>query len=264
MPFRVLTLTAATILASIALNGCGKEDEKKSGDPVSAQLALKNGTGLSLLQDDECPTFSDGYQPSECWTPSAYGLKILNVTVSPDEEGAKTGPAGTIWMNEACKTATAEAELEEDVFYEYDYMAEDCSVDQVEEFFDLARTTEEVNAELNSQAHKILPGTYNYVQVSFCIGTPSSENAQFQAEGMSQPYQVTSGVCGISSAKATSPIVVKTGETVTISLTYDLTNAIYTGASEESNDSCYVSADGAVNRCFGFPTAMTPSFVTAK
>lgn len=246
------------ILLSFVASSCGKE-KKKDGDNAVANLALENGTGLSI-NDTDCPVLgSDGFKGDECWTPSKLGLKILNVYVSPDEQGATTGPAGLVWANEACPKSSSTSEID-GKNYDYDTVG-DCTDDMVSNFFELARPTAEVNAELNSQDKRILPGTYNYVQIGFCIGGPKSKNAQFQADGMTEPYQVTAGTCGISSVKADPPIVVGEGESVTVSLTYDLTNTVYQKSGFANPDSCYVSADGATVRCFSYPQNLKPAFV---
>ncbi len=236
----------------LTTTGCKKKEEKEKGAAAKASLSMSNGTGLRIAETEGC----EG-EAIECWTPSVYGLKILNVYASPDEEGAISGPAGLIWNNAACGTLTTTSEIEEKEF-DYDYM-DDCSDADVEDYFELARDSEEVNEELNSQQYKILPGTYNYVQMTFCVGGSDTKNAQFQAEGMSESFEVESGTCGISSAKADPAIVVGEGESIVVDLTYDLTNIIVRYGTVDA-DNCYVSDDESVVRCFGFPKSLTPGF----
>lgn len=233
---------------------CSKKEEGKA---ANAALALTNDTAATALTG----ACAEGHFAEQCFTPSHYALKLLNVIVSPDEEGAQSGPAGLIWSNPGCPIQTTSSEIDEKT-YDYDSVGNGCSDDSVATLFNFARPTDEVNAELNSQDHKILPGTYNYVQMTFCIGgTQGAYNAEFTADGMTEPYRLKSGQCGISSVAANPPIVVGEGESVTIALSYDLQNIIYEGHAESDPNFCYVSEDKTVVRCFDYPNSMVPSFV---
>lgn len=256
MPKDILKLPLILIFLSLITSSCDKK--KKDGNNAVANLALENATGASLSSTD-CPVLGDdGFKGDECWTPTKTGLKILNVYVSPDEQGATSAPAGLVWANPACAVNSSSTTID-DKNFDYDTLG-DCTDDMVSDYFELARPTAEVNEELNSQDHKLLPGTYNYVQIGFCIGGPKSKNAQFEAEGMTEPYQVESGTCGISSVKADPPIVVGEGESVTVSLSYDLTNIVYQKSEFKNPNSCYVNEDETIVRCFSYPQNLKPSF----
>jgi hypothetical protein len=247
LPFGILTCAALLL-------GCEKDKEK--GSPIQARLALANITGMGL-NNPACPDLGDG-PVSECWTPSIYGMKLMNVIVSPDEQGAQSAPAGLIWANPDCAIKTSQTEIDEKE-YEYDSPS-DCTDDQVDSFFELARPTEEVNAELNSQPYKILPGTYHYVQLGFCEDSAKSRNGRFQADGMSEPYETILGGCGLSSLRADPPIVVTEGQSIIVSLTYDLTNTVYIGHEGSSEDYCFKNADNSIVRCAAGPNNLMPGF----
>jgi hypothetical protein len=249
----------AAMFALVALStGCGMETE--AGKSANAKLALANGTGTgSALADATCPDLGGGFRGDTCYTPILYGMKILQVYVSTDAQGATTSPAGLIWANPDCPLTTSTSE-KDGKSYDYE-SASGCDETGVTTFFELARPTAEVNAALNSQPHKLLPGTYNYVQMSFCIGGAKTKNVQFQTSDMASPYQVTSNACGITSAKADPPITVGEDASVTVSLSYSLTNVIYTKAEMDNPAECYSSENGATLRCFGFPTALMPALV---
>lgn len=243
-----------TIVVAIG-PACSK---KKDGKAAHAALSLTNGTATTALTAGACP---EGHFAGQCFTPSHYALKLLNVTVSPDEQGAQTAPAGLIWSNSGCPVQANSTEIGDKTF-DYESVGDGCTDDSVATLFNFARSSDDVNTELNSQDHKILPGTYNYVQMTFCIGgTQGAYNAEFTADGMTEPYQLKSGQCGISSVAATPPIIVGEGESVTIALNYDLQNIIYEGHAESDPNFCYASEDKTVVRCFGYPNAMVPSFV---
>jgi hypothetical protein len=245
------------VIGCLALVGCGKKTKK--GEAANASFQFANST--SLLLDADCPDLGDG-PVAECLTPTTYGIKILNVIISPDEKGALSGPAGLIWVNKDCNVETRASEINEKE-YEY-HSASSCKDVDVDSYFELARSTEKVNKELNSQQYKILPGTYNYVQLTLCMDGPESKSGHFQTEGMSEPYEFVWGTCGISSAKANPPIVVGEGESITVSLAYDLTNSAYTSNADANTDYCYVSDDKTISRCVTFPKNLTPSFEKAN
>jgi hypothetical protein len=252
----------ALLLAVVAVAACSK-DEKKKGQSGSAQLALANGTPSAALADSGCEPIPGSTQtPDECWTPTMYAMKMLAVYVSPDAEGAHSAPGGLIWANPACPGHTSNSELgvgDEQKTIEYDVL-DDCDDAKVTTYFDFARPSETVNAELNSQEKKIPPGTYNYVQLNFCIGGAKTKNLRFQTSDMDAPYDISINQCGAVSAKADPPIVVGEGEAVTVEVTYDLTDVIYASGNLQDPKSCYVSADGGQARCNGSFRRLTPAF----
>ena len=140
-----------------------------------------------------------------------------------------------------------------------------CSDEIVTKFFDFARTTAAVNADLNSQGLSVLAGTYNYVRIDFCIGGAKSNNVQFQADGMDAPHQTKVGSCGVTSVKTATPVTIPEGGTVKITLSYDLSTAIYGSDSNSTfgmgggaNDICWKHVDGEKIRCYN-PPKFSPS-----
>jgi hypothetical protein len=250
----------AVLVAVIAgAASCGQK--KKSGSTATAKLAMSNSTtSLNLMAAVPCPSGSGYNSNTNCYTPSYYGIKMLNAIVSPDQSGATSGPAGLVWANPACPATSTKSEINGKE-YTYDSMDQSCDDSKVTTYFDFGRTTEAVNADLNSQSHSILPGTYNYVQLAFCIGGAKSQNFSFKAEGMTENGYATQDSCGIASAKADPAIVVGEGENVTISLAYDLKGVIVdttSGGGTADTKTCYSS--GGVTRCIGPSIALTPSF----
>ena len=215
---------------------------------------------MPLAAPATCQGDAKSFTNPTCYTPTAYGLKMLKVYVSPDQQGATSAPAGLIWKNAACSVSSSSSTIDGKEFT-YDYAADGCTDDIVTTYFDLARATDAVNAELTSTKYKILPGTYNYVQIEFCVGGAKSKNVQFQADGMASVYQITRNTCGVSSAKADPPIVVAEGESVTVSLSYDLSGIIFQRSTITAADYCYTNAKSTIDRCFASPVNLTPSMV---
>lgn len=107
---------------------------------------------------------------------------------------------------------------------------------RVTQYFDLARPTAEVNAELNAQDLPIEPSTYRYARVEMCKiypgdGTqPTIPTLMWKGPGMDAEQAFTSGDCGRTSLPFDPPLVVAPGDAVTISLAYDLATAVVAGA----------------------------------
>src|SRR5262249_39903003 len=138
--------------------------------------------------------------------------------------------------------------------YEYT-QSPGCDLTKVTKYFDFARPSAEVNAELNSQPNKVYPHTYKFVSISWCEGA-ATNNVQFQAEGMSEPYATSTGGCGSTSAEAVPPISIGEGESVTISLSYSI-DGIVSGSG--GGNICWTDPDDStVSRCLTMPV-MTPS-----
>jgi len=147
----------------------------------------------------------------------------------------------------------SETEIDKKKFI-YKTADSNCIDSNVNTFLELARDSAEVNKDLNSQSLPVLPGTYNYVKMDVCIGSASTETMKFQADGMPAVQGAKNGTCGITSAKATTPITIAEGESVTISLTYDLAGTVYDyGVGMSKGDNCYFSADNSFRRCVNFP-----------
>src|SRR5690606_34669748 len=90
--------------------------------------------------------------------------------------------------------ATGASSEPDETQYEY-YGMEGCPDDAVEDYFDFARSTEAVNAELNSQGLAVLPHTYKYVALNFCSGpTPNqTDPLTFKTEDMEEAFYGTPG-----------------------------------------------------------------------
>lgn len=236
----------------IAVIGCGTKE--KTGKSGFAKLALVNSaSSLALTQN---PT---------TYTPSQFGVKLLSVRIVPDFDASQNpqGVSPLIWANPACKVGMATSSKKDgdtEINTEYSTIEGDCTDEMVSTYFELGRSTEEVNAELNSQNLKVLPGTYKYVTMEFCIGGAKTNNAKFMADGMSEAYAVKLGTCGINSVEANPPIVVGEDEAVTVSVQYSLADIVYDyGEGMTKNEYCYFSEDSSIRRCVNMP-AIVPSF----
>lgn len=219
--------------------GCDKKKEK--GDSTFASLAVANSTAAALNLDENK------------FTPTILGLKLIDVRIMQELDSTQH-PAPVIWYNPECGTASTTSTDVGDKEYEYT-QSPGCDVTKITNYFDFARPTAEVNAELNSQPNKVYPETYKYVSISWCEGTMLADSIEFQADGMDSPAYAPTGGCGQLSAEAVPPIIISEGETVTISLDYSIKGLV---SDQGSGASCWVSEDTLTKRCISLPT-FTPT-----
>lgn len=130
-----------------------------------------------------------------------------------------------------------------------------CDVDKIDNFFNLARTSSEVSADIIAQNLPIVPGIYDQVTMEFCQGTPTKENIKFQGSDMTEPLLVKHGKCGIATTEAES-VTVNDGDVVNIKLSYDLTGIIATDHFTDTTDyACDITdpSSGKFTHCVKFP-----------
>jgi hypothetical protein len=106
---------------------------------------------------------------------------------------------------------------------------------RVTDYFDLARTNAEVNAELNSQGATISPGSYRYARLEMCKAyasdtAPTEPTLMWRGPGMTAEQPFTSGDCGRTSVAFDPPLVLAAGDSVAVTLGYDLSTSIVAGA----------------------------------
>lgn len=206
----LLSLVAITSLVS----ACSGEGSSSS---ASARLALRNDTGSAAStqsfgrggQGGGLGLQGGGATLSSAIAVSHFAMRLSKVYVVTDVDPAtqeNVGDVGMIWQSPHC-SASGECD-----------------------YFELARPTAEVLADLGSQDLPIRPGTYQYARIEFCQGGPQGPNVEWQADGMSASHAFTLGMCGVTSAKLPQPLVVAAGDHVTVSLGYDLAGSTAVGA----------------------------------
>jgi hypothetical protein len=224
---------SSAMMLSVALSGC-----VGSG---SARLELANKT--ATLPAHAAALLADG---------TSLRIKLLAAYLAEDIDPVtqdNLGPSAMIWLNPECNGDTS-----------------GCNVagmtlpvgPRVTQYFDLARPTAEVNAELNSQAAALAPGTYRYARVELCKAYGGQTQAEiptlmWKGPGMAAEQPFVSGDCGRTSLPFDPPLVIADGDAVTISLGYDLATAIVSGPPHANAPSCSIAghddADGSPH-CF--------------
>lgn len=202
-------------------------------------------------------------------TPSLVGIKLIAVYLAEDVDPAtqnNVGQTSMIWLNAQCQDDISACNVSG---------AAGSYTHRVTDYFDFARGTEAVNTALNSQGRAVDPGTYRYVRMEFCKldpGTALTEpNFSWQAPTMAQPRSFSVGMCGVTSKPFAIPLVLKAGDAASVTVAYDLTTTVVTGAAGSSGGACFgTAADqvcymdcvddavGGTRTCFN-PPEFTPS-----
>lgn len=234
--------TFAIVFAAATSAACSSS----SSTGAKAQVSLRNDTGASSvttlhaggLHFDDLPS-----QASPVSDVSHFAMKLASIYLVEDVDPTtqnNVGQGANLWVSPHCTSA------------------DDC------DFFEFARPTAELNADLNSQALDVMPGTYRYMRLEFCYHgeAPTQPNVSWTGPGMTSPQGFIGGGCGITSKEFAPPLVLEPGDTVSVSLGYDLTNSVSTGAVTDSpGQNALTAPDG---HGIGFNDCAIDDAMTAK
>ena len=111
-----------------------------------------------------------------------FAMKLSNVSLVPDINpvtGNNMGEVTELWVAPGCTSA------------------DDCP------FFNFARPSSEVNAELNSQARDVTPGSYRYVRITFCYDgyKPTQPNIAWSGGNVTWKQTLLEEFCGVTSGE---------------------------------------------------------------
>lgn len=201
---------------------------------ASVRLALSNET--QAVQ--RTSVLADG---------TALHLKLIAVYLAQDVDPvtqANVGMTSMIWANPQCAGDLAGCNV--------DGLAEPAGGPRVTDYFDLARPSAEINAELHAQATEIDAGSYRYARVELCKGAgndqlPTVPTLRWRGPGMTEEQAFASGDCARTSLPFDPPLVLAAGDSVTVELGYDLARAIVVGTPTTSGCSTSIEGDP---RCF--------------
>jgi hypothetical protein len=188
---------------------------------ASARFALANQTAAAPAPPRAASLLADG---------TSLRLKLIAAYLAEDVDPLtmnNTGQDAMIWLNPECADDISGCNVSG--------LSHPDGGPRVTQYFDLARPTEEVNAELNAQDQPIEPGTYRYARVEMCKmlqgeTLPTVPMLMWKGPGMTAEQPFTSGDCGRTSLAFDPPLVIAAGDAVTISLGYDLAKAVAVGA----------------------------------
>ena len=124
---------------------------------------------------------------------------------------------------------------------------DNCNVDgmvlpagpRITDYFDFSRSTEAVNADLNSENATVAPGSYRYARIELCKAFGQSQatvpTMMWKGRDMTAEQPFTSGDCGRTSLAFDPPLVLAAGDAVAITLGYDLDHAVMSGTPADHN-----------------------------
>lgn len=237
-------------LVTLAVASCGKkkEDETKYGF-LKAKLANQSTQALTMATA----------APSELKVRLKYILVIENKTTSDGEptaaagyNGNNVGKAIKVWVNPKCTSTTVNGDGSS---YTDILTDEQCDANGME-YFDLNRTSELVNADLNSQAISAEVGTYRYVTMAFlgegAYGKNTLKNIKWAHANSSVTTQEFSEFQVEFTGKFATPIELTEGQSITFNLAYDLGSLVTTGlagAGQEKTIEGGTTQPGKYNDC---------------
>ena len=184
---------------------------------ASAKFQLDNTTATARTTTQDI--LADG---------TSLRLKIIAAYLAEDVDPVtmnNVGDSEMIWLNPQCGGDISSCNV--DGFTEP-------AGPRITDYFDLARTSAEVNADLNSQGASVSPGSYKYARLELCKAYGQSEatvpTLMWKGPGMSDERPFTSGDCGRTSLEFDPPLELAAGDNVEVTLGYDLDTSIVSGA----------------------------------
>lgn len=208
----------------ICISACEKDDKAKTG---KVSVAFDNGTASSFnlltLPAGASGVSTDGKTP--LYAASQFASKLVQIYLNEDV-GANgydnVGSSAYIWINPVCGIEESEDGTR--------HIANNgnCDTTKIEEFFEFARPTAEVNASLNSQESPVRAGTYRYIRLQVCDNTIAENNIKFTAAaaGLTTAFTGRTNNCILKPVKIDPPLEVAEGDVVKLSLNYNLNKAL--------------------------------------
>jgi len=203
--------------------------------------ACTSGATVRLELANHTPSFG----PAVLADGTSLRLRLIAAYLAEDVDPVSQDNAGQtsmVWLNPQCADDISGCNVSG--------FANPAGGPRVTDYFDLARPTAEVNAELNSQDTAVAPGTYRYARVEMCKAfggetLPSEPTLMWAGPGMDSEQPFTSADCGRTSLPFDPPLVLADTDAVRVELGYDLARAVVAGAPGSS--SCAIAGDP---RCF--------------
>lgn len=216
-----------------------------SGTAANIILSVENQADVAALANKKWVE-----KVGEHITPSYLGIKLIAAYIVENVDPITQNNVGTITMfytNPQCLGDLSKCGVNP----ETDEIL-------VEDYFDFSQDSAAVNTALGAQASEVTPGTYRYVRLEFCKeGTGGNPNIAFKAADMASNHGFPVSMCTVN-AELDPPLVIVAGDTVEISLAYDITGSVLVQASNVgSNDYC---TDTSPSYCLTVPT-FTPAAI---
>ena len=235
------------VSAALIIVACGK----KKDDMGNVKFSLANGTASLALASTPAGstgtvTVTDG-RTMAAYEATTWALKLIQVYLVEDVGGdgwSNSGQTSYIWINPVCGTKTYDSGAIS--------MANEgvCDTSKITTYFELARSSDQVNADLNSQNIPVLAKTYKYIRMELCDNKLASDlNIKIASTsgGLAKAASLRTGNCIVLS-KIDPPLTVAKGDSVKVSLKYDLSKAIV-DYNYDTTTGSYSTATSAGTQC---------------
>lgn len=195
---------------------------------------ISGGRTRSLVSTEDATTFQ---------------VKLISVYLTEDIDPltfSNVGQTSMIFLNNDCQEDIMHCDISAGT-------AEDGNpMDKViSDYFDFALPSTQVNAALNAQNRTVTAGTYKYARIEFCkYNEGNVSNVKWGSDSSGGDHEYTAGACTENSAEFDPPLTITEGDSVTVTLAYNLAGVVE--SSSATTDNC------AAGYCLNLPT-FTPS-----
>jgi hypothetical protein len=210
------------LLAILSLAAC----EKKR--PAQARLQFSNLSAMASVQAgaDPAPVVAGG---------RIFKAKVTLVILDPDTSQPHGGSGGSlIWLNPECHDDEVNCEPS----------GGPGPANRITSLFDFSQPTDAVNAALNAQAREVATGAYLGAIIQFCKAPVFTDpNVSWSGPGLSgERTGIFVASCAYRSLPFDAPLVLAEGDSVTVTLSYDLGEAIQVGTpASPAGTACYLA-----------------------
>ena len=225
MKFRHHRLMA---LSLFLLSACG------GGGDAKAKVAFENESSSLMSDYNLLGSFQDGLAKIFA-APSVFKIKLIAVYLTEDIDGSQNNVGSTqfIYLNPDCDDDIMHCDISAGTAEDGETMSK-----IVGTYFDFGAASESVNAAINAQERAINAGTYKYARMEFCkYNSGNANNIQWAGGGVSTPREFKRNMCTVNSDVFNPPLVVAEGDSVTVTLSYDLSNSVSSGSGGDDSDS---------------------------
>ena len=233
-------------LLSLGLGACGKK-----GEGGTAKVAFANSAAaLTEMMQSPLQDPMQAFTTTEAAT--EFKMKMIAVYLAEGVDPVtqnNTGVNAIIYMNPDCHDNIGSCNISSPDTSGATYS------NIVSTFFNFSQSSAAVNAEINAQGRGLDAATYNYVRMEFCkYGAPSSDpNVKWSSANAPGEHSFAVSSCGVT-AQLAAPITVAKGDSVTVTLTYDLSALVTNrGPGQGSNTWC-AAGTGGDYFCANVPT----------
>jgi hypothetical protein len=219
LPALVLTISLGTL-------ACGEN--------ATVKLEVDNVTASAPSQALQSARDASLVAAGSASAPSVFGMKLIAVYLSEDiaiGTGDNVGYTPMIYLNPECGGDIEHCDISPGISPDGNPVAA-----IVENYFDFALPSAEVNAALNAQGHSVEPETYRYLRVEFCKYNSGGANNVRWGTPDTGPVEFRRDACVIT-VPLSPPLELDGGDSVRVALQYHLANTIEIGVLA-SGDSC--------------------------